>query len=257
MIDINAYLGHFAFRQLRHSTAAGLLGLMDRKRIGQAVVSSAAAITYRNAQAGNEEVAAEVKAHRDRLIPFAVLNPAYADWQNDLRVCQEQFGMKGLRLYPNWHHYRLTDPACLDLVRAATARKMPISIPFRVEDRRQQSWLVDVADVSHQDAIALVQAVPNAHFIFGNGSGFVSSALGRKNNGLPANYSVEISLLSSLVGNEVGQLIENLGAGRVLFGSGMPFHYPDCALLNLEVLDAAPETKAQIAYGNARTLLGL
>lgn len=257
MIDINAYLGHFAFRQLRHNTAEGLLRLMDRNHIEQAVVSSAAAITYRNAQAGNEEVAAEVKGHRDRLIPFAVLNPAYADWREDLRVCQEDFGMRGLRLYPHWQAYRLDSEACLDLVRTASARKMPVSIPFRVEDRRQGSWLVDIPDVAHQEAIALVRAVPDAKFIFGNGAGFIGSALGRKDNGLPANYYVEISLLTALVSNEIGQLIQNLGDDRLLFGSGIPFHYPDGALLKLEVLDAAPATKERIARGNARRLLGI
>jgi hypothetical protein len=76
ILDVNAYLGHYAFRQLRHNTAPSLLALMDTKKIDQAIVSSASAITYRNAQAGNEEVAAEVKPHRDRLTPFAVLNPA-------------------------------------------------------------------------------------------------------------------------------------------------------------------------------------
>ena len=73
IIDVNAYLGHFAFRRLRHNTAASLLALMDAKKIDKALVSSAAAITYRNAQAGNEEVAEETKGHRDRLIPFAAL----------------------------------------------------------------------------------------------------------------------------------------------------------------------------------------
>ena len=57
MIDVNAYLGHFAFRQLRNNTAEGLLRLMDRKRIERAAVSSAASITYRNAHSGNEEIA--------------------------------------------------------------------------------------------------------------------------------------------------------------------------------------------------------
>src|SRR4051794_32181342 len=103
MIDVNAYLGHFAFRQLRHNTGSALLALMDTKKIDQAVVSSASAITYRNAQSGNEEVAAEVKGHRDRLLPFAVINPAYAGWQDDLKICHEELGMKGLRLYPKWH----------------------------------------------------------------------------------------------------------------------------------------------------------
>lgn len=257
MIDVNAYLGHFAFRQLRHNSAEGLLRLMDRKGIERAVVSSAAAITYRNAQPGNEEVAAEVKGHRDRLIPFAVLNPAYSDWRHDLRVCHEEFGMRGVRLYPHWHGYKLDAGDCLAFVRAAAARQLVISIPFRVEDRRQQSWLVDVADIGQQEAAALVRAVPEARFILGNGSGFVSSPLGRKDGGLPANYWIEISLLTAVIANEIGQLIANLGEDRILFGSGMPFHYPDGALLKVEVLDAPAAVKEKIRRGNARRLLGL
>src|SRR5438552_5787870 len=128
-IDVNAYLGHFAFRQLRHNTAAGLLKLMDGKGIDRAVVSSASAITYRYTQAGNEELAREVRDHPDRLIPFAVLNPFYAGWQDDLKVCQQEFGMRGVRLYPKWHNYRLSDRSCLDLVSAAAERGIVISVP--------------------------------------------------------------------------------------------------------------------------------
>lgn len=257
MIDVNAYLGHFAFRQLRHNTADGLLRLMDRARIERAVVSSAAAITYRNAQSGNEELAAEVKDHRDRLIPFAVLNPAYAGWRHDLKVCRDELGMRGLRLHPNWHGYKLAGGECLELVRAAAALRWPVSIPFRVEDRRQQSWLVDVADVSHQEAAALARAVPEARFIFGSGTGFAGSALGRKGDGLPANYFIEISLLTAMVGNEIGQLIESLGEDRLLLGTGMPFQYPEGAVLKLEVLEASAAAKTKIAKANAVKLLGL
>ncbi|MBL8212797.1 MAG: amidohydrolase family protein [Bryobacterales bacterium] len=250
MIDVNAYLGHFAFRRLRNNTANGLLRLMDQKRIEKAVVSSAAAITYRNAQAGNEEIVAETKGKQDRLLPFAVLNPAYSDWQHDLRVCQEEFGMRGVRLYPNWHGYKLSDGVSLEFVQAAAARRMVVSIPFRVEDRRQQSWLVDVPDVRLADAIALARAVPEAQFIFGNGSGFAGSVL-------PANCYVEISLLTAMISNEIGQLLQKIGEDRVLYGSGMPFHYADGAMLKLEVLDGAPAMKDKIARGNARRLLRL
>lgn len=256
MIDINAYLGHFAFRQLRHNNAAGLLRLMDRARIEKAAVSSAAAITYRNAQSGNEEVAAETKAHRDRLIPFAVINPAYAGWRDDLAICRQEHGMRGLRLYPRWHNYKLTDPACSELIREAARLRMPVTIPIRVEDRRQQSWLVDIPDVSHDEIAAAIKATPEARFVLLNGSGYTGSVLGRANNGLPRNYSIELSLMTALIANEIGRLIETLGEDRIVFGTGAPFHYPEPAVLKLDVLDAPDAVKEKIRRGNALRLLG-
>jgi hypothetical protein len=257
IIDVNAYLGHFAFRQLRHNTAASLLALMDAKKIDKAVVSSAAAITYRNAQAGNEEVAAEVKRHSDRLIPFAVINPFYAGWRDDLKICHEEFGMKGLRLYPKWHNYSLSDRCCLDLVNAATERGMVVSIPIRAEDKRERSWLVDVPDLLLEEIAGLIKACPKARFILLNGIGYVNSPLGRKDSGLPSNYAIEISRLSALLENEIGQLIANLGPERLLLGTGMPFSYPDPALLKLDVLDASTPDKEKIRWQNAAKWLRL
>ncbi len=257
IVDVNAYLGHFAFRRLRHNTAASLLALMDSKRIDKAVVSSAAAITYRNAQAGNEELAQEARGHSDRLVPFAVINPFYTAWQDDLRICHEDFGMAGLRLYPEWHNYKLSDPCCRELVDAATERGMVISIPIRVEDNRQRSWLLNVPDVPLEEIVELVKTHPKARFILLNGIGYTGCPLGRKDNGLPANYAIELSRLSAVLANELGQLITNLGAERVMFGTGMPFNYPDPALVKMEVLDASEADKEKIRSQNTMTWLGL
>jgi predicted TIM-barrel fold metal-dependent hydrolase len=257
MIDVNAYLGHFAFRRLRHNAADSLLALMDCKNIDKAVVSSAAAITYRNAQAGNEEMMEEVCRHRDRLIPFAVINPFYAGWQDDLKICHDQFGMTGLRLYPKWHNYNLSDPCCRELIRAATERNMVISIPLRVEDNRERSWLLNIPDIPLAEIVELVKAHPKSRFLLLNGQGYTGSPLGKKNNGLPANYAIEISRLSALLANEIGQLIANLGADRVMFGTGMPFNYPDPALVKLEVIDTNEADKEKIRSQNAAKWLQL
>ena len=56
--------------------------------------------------------------------------------------------------------------------------------------------------------------------------------------------------------NEFGQLLSQLGPDRLVFGTGMPFHYPDPALLKVEVLDASEEVKEQIRSRNALALLG-
>jgi len=255
LIDTNAYLGPYAFRQLRHATAKELLALMDRHHIDQAWVSSPLAVTYRNPQPANEELAAATAAHRDRLIPFAVINPAYAGWTDDLRRCHEGLGMRGLRVYPKWHRYELADPRGIELIHAAADRGLVVSIPMRVEDYRQRSWLVDVPDVPVSELAGVVKNCPKARFTFVNGIGYAGSDLGRKATRLAGNYAMEISRLSALLTNEIGQLLTNVGPERVVFGTGMPFTYPDPALLKLEVLDLSPAASELIRWKNASRLL--
>ena len=257
VIDLNAYLGHWPFRQLRFNTADKLLTLMDEKGIDRAVVSSASAIFYKNSQAGNEQLAEDIHQHRDRFIPFAVINPTYADWEYDLHVCIEEFGAKGLRLYPNYHNYRLSDSSCHELIKAASEHGLLLSIPIRVTDRRQRHWLVDIPDVLLEDVIQLVKAHPDAHFILLNGIGYVNSLLGRQNGNLPPNYFIEISRLSAVLQSEIRQLLDSLGSDRIVFGTGMPFCYPDPALVKLEVLEATKEEQEAIRWKNAARLLGL
>ena len=256
IIDMNAYLGHWPFRQLRYNTTAALLELMDAKGIDQAIVSSASAILYKNSQAGNEQLAEDIHQHRDRLIPFAVINPTYADWEYDLQICVEELGVKGLRLYPNYHNYTLSGIACRELVQAATERNLILSIPIRATDRRQRHWLVDIPDVLLQDVAQLVKAHPDAHFILLNGIGYVNSPLGQQDSSLPPNYFIEISRLSAVLQSEIRQLLDNLGSDRVVFGTGIPFKYPDPALVKLEALEATENEQEAIRWRNAARLLG-
>jgi predicted TIM-barrel fold metal-dependent hydrolase len=257
IIDANAYLGHFAFRKLTCTTAADLVRLMDEKGIDRALVSSAAAITYRNTQSANEDLAAEVKLLGDRLVPLAVINPSYAGWEDDLRICRDELGMRGLRLYPKWHNYALSDSCCRELINAASQSGLFVSLPVRVEDYRQRSWLVDVPDLPLEEIVNLVKSHPQARFLIVNGAGFSGSPLGKADNGLPANYLLEISRLRALMENEIGQLLASLGPERVVFGSGMPFTAAEPALLKLEVLAADDGVKDKIRWQNVVSFLNL
>ena len=83
-----------------------------------------------------------------------------------------------------------------------------------------------------------------------NGLGFRNTPLGRNSGGLPANYRLEISRLTAMLDDELGTLIRDLGAERIVFGTGMPFSYPDPALLKLQVLSAGEEDRQRIAWKN-------
>ncbi|MGE3778152.1 MAG: amidohydrolase family protein, partial [Pirellulaceae bacterium] len=113
----------------------------------------------------------------------------------------------------------------------------------------------DVPDVALDEVAPLVKACPRAKFLLLNGLRYTASPLGRTEGG--PNYLIEISRLTALMENEIGQLIAALGADRLVFGSGMPFSYPDPALLKLEVLRASNEDKQKIYGTNAAQWLRL
>lgn len=255
IFDINAYLGHFALRELRHNTAFGLLALMDDKGINSALVSSASAITYKDCHAGNEQLMRELNGGSDRLLPCAVLNPAYAGWRRDLETCVNEFGMRALKLYPHWHNYALADTCCDEIVCAATELGLPILIPMRAVDSRQLGWLFDVPDMAASDIVALVRRRPEARFVILNGIGLIGSELITDRENLPDNYWIEVSRLSLFIGRELPQLLEALGPERLLFGTGMPFKYIDPVLLKMEKLEATADAKEMIFSENALDLL--
>ena len=245
LIDTNTYLGHWAFRPLPWHNADDLLRAMDRYDIAQAWVSSASAILYRNPQAGNQGHAAQVRPQPARWGP----------WEHDLAVCHEEFGARGLRLYPRYHRYALNDANGRALIRAATERKMVLSVPLRVEDYRQRSWLIDAPDVPAAEVAEAALANPDARFLPVQGVGYLGTALGRSGE-VQADYALEVSRLAAFVSDDLQRLIAAVGAGRLVFGSGMPFTVPDVPLLKLEMLDLPAEEMEGIRWRNAARLLG-
>src|SRR5688572_19530819 len=108
IIDVNACVGHYPFRQLRFNTAEKLIGLMDRNGIDRAVVSSLHAVFYRDAHRGNEELIEQIAPYGSRLIPIGTVNPKYVGWERDLAELVEQRKMKAITLVPEHHGYSLT-----------------------------------------------------------------------------------------------------------------------------------------------------
>jgi predicted TIM-barrel fold metal-dependent hydrolase len=133
---------------------------------------------------------------------------------------------------------------------------LPVSLPLRQVDYRQRHWLVNAPDLALADVAALVAAHPKAKFILLEGAGYLNSDLVKKAKDLPPNYWIEISRPDAVYTNEIGQLLKALGAGRLVFGSGIPFKYPEPAVLRVQVLKASAKDKEKICSGNIQALLG-
>ena len=168
LIDINAYVGNWPYRGLRGNTLGKTLKRMNNYGVDKTVVANLNGLFYVDVQQANEELNEWVgsnDAFKDRFIPFATINPILPWWKDSLEVCHKEFGMKGLRIYPLYHHYKLTDDSCIELIKAARDRDMVISIPLRMTDLRERSWLdVDKA-LSYNDVAELVSKVPDAKYM--------------------------------------------------------------------------------------------
>jgi uncharacterized protein len=255
LLDANAWLGHYPFRHVEHTTPDGLLGLMDKHQIETAVVSSLHPVFYRDPQPGNEELARWLATHRDRLLPCATLNPAYPGWERDLTQCCEEWDFRGVRLFPTYHNYRLAGPECRELVQAATVRGLHVAIPLRLEDRRGRHWLDTTSEVSLSDIAGLARACPEAEILVLEALGVENSPFVRDPSLTGARVSFEFSRMAKVLQQSIPRLLEALGPDRLVFGTGMPLKYGKAALLKLELLEAPPATRERLAHENMEQLL--
>lgn len=267
LIDINAYVGNWPFQQLKYNTCEALYARMNKFGVDLSVISNLNGIFYKNTQSSNEELFEQIQSNRkfkDRFIPYAVINPIYAGWQDDLETCIKTYGFKGVRLYPSYHDYEILDPACIELVKRVRDYGLPVVFNFRMEDTRQRSWM-DTAYVKNnvirewnlKNILPIVNAVPDAKYIILNFANAVK---------LDAE---ELSLIkkTNLLFDTSGRAITNMadflkqfGEDKFAFGTHSPILDYLTGLLRIESLlpnEADENTKELLRSGNAIRMLGL
>ena len=269
LLDINAYVGHWPFQQLRYNTCEALFGRMNKFGVDISVVSSLNGIFYKNTQSANEELYNELKSDRrfeDRFIPFAVINPIYAGWMEDLEICIKKMGMKGICVYPKYHDYEINDPSLIELVKRTRDRGLPVAFKLRMFDSRCRSWM----DIPYRpgktaiknewtvnNIVPIVKEVPDAKYMI----------LNVANGIMLSNESMELFKKADIVFDTSGRqintlpdLLKSYGKEKFAFGTHFPILDYLTGLLRIEALkenEADEETKELLRYMNAKRILGI
>ncbi len=258
LIDSNAYIGHWPFLQLKYNNFPALSERMKEFGTDKAVVSSLNGIFYKNTQFANEELYEEIrtkKSYLERFIPFAVINPIYNGWRNDFETSITKMGMKGIRLHPIYHGYDLENPACIELVKLARDRGIPIALSLRMVDSRPSSWLDVEKEWTLASVMPIIRAVPDAKFMILNLANNV--ILDEKDTALikSANVIMDTSGRNVL---DLGGLLKTYGKEKFCFGTHSPVLDYCTGLLRIESLrpDEGDEaTKNLLRSGNLRRFL--
>jgi predicted TIM-barrel fold metal-dependent hydrolase len=267
LIDINAYVGHWPFMQLKYNTCEALGQRMDRFGVDVSLISNLNGIFYKNTQSANKELYEEIKAlkrYRDRFVPFAVINPIYAGWQYDLEECVKKFGMKGIRVYPKYHDYEINDPSLIELVKKARDMNLPVAFNYKMVDSRQRSWM-DIDYVAYtprpewalKNIFPIIKEVPDAKYMILN----VTNSMQLNEADAALFHKADVLMdTSGRTLTDLGSLLKTQGKERFAFGTHSPILDYLTGMLRIEALrenEADAATKELLRSGNAKKFLGL
>lgn len=258
LIDINTYLGHWPFRQVKNNTPCELIKVMDNAGIDMAAVSFINSVFYKDTQQGNEELIEQISSYKDRFIPFAIINPSYTGWKKDFLNCVENLGMKGLELYPYYHNYSLTDSNTIELLNIAAEKKIPVHLPCAIVNIRQRHWMDTTVNLSIDELEKVLSICPDTDFIITNGAtDSIAMQLKDSTSNRSGRVYYDFTRIDSLFTLGFYKLVDTVGIDRIVFSSVAPFQYVDPQLVKLYFSDLNNIDKKKIMSGNLKELFRL
>jgi predicted TIM-barrel fold metal-dependent hydrolase len=254
IIDVNANLSRWPFRRTPCDELPRLIERFLKYGVQQAWMGSLDGLLHRDIGGVNLRLAEACRQERRvKLLPFGSVNPMLPDWQEDLRRCAEDYHMPGIRLHPNYHGYRLDEPAAAELLDLAAKRGLIVQLAIRMEDTRLQHPLMPVGDVDAKPLLELIKARPSLRLVVLNG---LMSIRGEELRSLAATDRVWFEIAMSEGIGAVEHLLRSVPLGRVLFGSHLPFFALESPVLKLQEAGLDDRQRQAIEHLNAERLLG-
>ena len=253
LIDTNVSLSRWPFRRLPLDDTPALVAKLRANGVAQAWAGSFDALLHKDIAAVNARLADDCARNGGGvLIPFGALNPMLPDWEDDLRRCVDLHKMRGVRLHPNYHGYKLADPIFERVFGLAAERSLVVQISVSMEDERTLHPLVNVPPTDTAPLAPLLNKFPRARVQLLNAfrtiRGAPLQALAKEG------VRFEIATLESVAG--VGKMLAEIEPATLLFGSGAPFYYFESAKLKLKESPLTDAQLAAVSAENARAFLG-
>jgi len=258
LIDTSAYIGHWPFRKLYGNTPDGLDAIAKKAGITHMFVSSLQAVFYKDVMQGNLELYEELKNYKGdtKLIPFAIVNPTYPAWREDMTRCVKELGFKGIELCPMYHGtfepYSLAKEGA-EAFKLAGELGVPVRICWSFEDYRQHHRLDIGASFPNSDDIAaMIDSSSETTLIINGMSPFsisqkLSDTITSRNN-----VFVDISRTEHFTVGAWEHAINTFGAKRMCYGTLSPFYYAETTLVRLHFADNSPEEIEAIRCENLK-----
>lgn len=244
LTDCHVYVGQHPFRQLEAEDAAAFAQLLQRRGVTEAWAGAFEGLLRRDVAAVNRQLAEVCRKH-PALRPCGTVNPALPDWQEDVRRCAEEHGMRVIRLHPNHHGYTLKDAMFQDLLALSVKHRLLVQVVAQMEDERTQHPQVRVAPVDLAPLPASMKEQPEARVMVLNASATMVMRHLQKCH----NVWLDFAMIEGVGGVE--NLLKTWPQERLVFGSFAPVFYWEAAKLKMQESALSPRQSATITVTNA------
>lgn len=247
LADCHVYLGSNPFRQLGAENTAEFIQGLTKRGVTEAWAGAFEGLLRRDVANVNRELA---KACQNSILrPCGTVNLSLPDWQDDVRRCAEDHGMRVIRLHPNYHGYDLKEPAFRELLPLAAKHRLLVQLVVQMEDQRTQNPRVSVTPVDLKPLSGILQEMKEARIMLLNAN---TAMLLRHLQECP-NVWLDFAMIEGVGGVEA--LLQTWPLERLVFGSFAPVFYWESARLKMQesALNAAQSSAVQ--WQNAASLL--
>jgi hypothetical protein len=216
-----------------------LLEEMDRVGIARALVWHALGKEY-DPPVGNELLLKELQGY-PRLVPCWTLLPHYTGEMPPPRLlipAMRESGVRAVRLWPVLHRFSLEAWNCGELLEGLAQARIPVFLEM---------------DQTNFDQVArLLAAYPSLPLVLTR----VTYRFGRHLYALWERFDNLYVEISYFQGNDaIVDVTRRFGAGRLLFGTGLPHYAAGGPMAMVMLTELAPQEKQAIASKNLEGLL--
>ena len=226
LTDCHVYLGSHPFRQLGAEIPREFIQRLTLCGVTEAWTGAFEGLLRRDVANLNRELA---KACQNSILrPCGTINLSLPDWQDDVKRCAEDHGMRVIRLHPNYHGYDLQALAFRQLLPLAAKHRLLVLLVVQMEDERTQNHQARVAPVDLKPLSGILQEMKESRIMLLNAN---AAMLLRHLQECP-NVWLDFAMIEGVGGVE--NLLKTWPLERLVFGSFAPVFYWESARLKMQ-----------------------
>lgn len=245
LIDTNVNLGLWPFAPLPELNASQVAARLAAAGIRRAFVSPLGAVFQPDPMPANVALITAV-GRTPALLPVPVINPALANWREQLDRCQAAAPIRAVKLFPNYHNYRLTARRLDDFMAAIAQTGLKLIVNVRLEDERHRYFALKIKGVPVADIARFLRHFPAQHVLL---TGLYRHEL-KQLAADHKNFSADIAFSEWV--ETVKDLLTVIPARRLMLGTNTPLLSTRAQADKLRLAQIPTRTKALIGTDNAR-----